>query len=67
MQSEGTIVEVKVVAGSHFAYIDFKEETAAAKVAEKAKEEPFRLGNDTLSVDVKKSGNQRPRHGGKRD
>jgi hypothetical protein len=36
-------------------------------VVEKAKEEPFRLGNDTLSVEIRKSGNQRPRHGGKRD
>ena len=60
-------MDVKVIAGSHFAYIDFKEETAAASGVEKAKEEPFRLGNDTLSVEIRKSGNQRPRHGGKRD
>ena len=67
MQSEGTIVEVKVIAASKYAFIDFMEETAAASVVQKAKEEPFRLGNDTLSVEVKKGGNQRPRHGGKRD
>ena len=60
-------MDVKVIAGSHFAYIDFKEETAAASVVEKAKEEPFRLGNDTLSVEIRKSGNQRPGNGGKRD
>ena len=43
---------------------DVEKQEAAV---EKAKEEPFRLGNDTLSVEIRKSGNQRPRHGGKRD
>lgn len=65
-------MEVKVIGANHSAYIDFAEEGAAAKVVEKAKEEPFRLGNDVLNVEVKKPrpafrGNQRPRPSPKRE
>lgn len=42
-----------------FAFVDFSEKDAAEKVVEKAREEPFRLGNVTLSVQINRSKNER--------
>ena len=42
-----------------FAFVDFSEKDAAEKVVEKAREEPFRLGNVTLSVQINKNKNER--------
>ena len=47
-------MDVKVVEVNHCAFVDFAEETAAARVVEKAQERPFCLGDDTLVVEVKK-------------
>lgn len=42
-----------------FAFIDFCEKDAAMNVVKKASEEPFRLGNTTLSVQINRSKNER--------
>ncbi len=65
-------MDVKVVEVNHCAFVDFAEETAAARVVEKAQERPFCLGDDTLVVEVKKPrpayrGNQRSRPSPKRE
>ena len=51
-QSEGTVVDTYVNDYKLFGFVDFSEKDAAAKVVAKAKEEPFRIGNVTLNVQI---------------
>ena len=65
-------MDVKVVEVNHCAFVDFDEETAAARVVEKAQERPFCIGDDTLVAEVKtprraNRGNQRSRTSPKRE
>ena len=52
LQNEGTVVDTYVNDYKLFGFIDFSEKDAAAKVVAKAKEEPFRIGNVTLIVQI---------------
>ena len=69
-QSEGTVVDTYVNDYKLFGFVDFSEKDAAAKVVAKAKEEPFRIGNVTLIVQINHGRNDyvnRPRPGPKKE
>lgn len=46
------MVNVHVVEGKMFAYVDFAEEGAAKKAVERAQTKPFYVGEDKLHVDL---------------
>ena len=48
------MVNVHVVESHLFAYVDFAEEGAAKKAVERAQTKPFYVGEDKLSVDLKR-------------
>ena len=47
-------MNVTLFSAKHCAFVDFAEKDTAEKVVEKAREEPFRIGEITLRVEKKR-------------